>query len=285
MTGYSCYFNTIYIVESLPASERKTGAELFNKVISPIVSKQSDQSAFYKVVSNKQDFFDTLTAIKEECVQQNRGPLLHIECHGHKDGLGLESGEFVTWAELKPYLTNLNQISKLNLLVVLAACSGIFLGQTLSLNDRAPVWGIIGPNETIYDSALIADFSNFYTEFFTSFDGVKALEKLLLFLPNQKSQYSFINAEFFFKRVFVNYLDNYCNEAALKKREDEIVSQIKNKTPEYEPLLRANLQKDLRSYEKVFNQFREQFFFVDIAPENLNRFSISYENILKEASI
>src|SRR5262249_3961098 len=141
MSVYDVYYNTIYVIESLPDGEWKTGTELYNRVIKPGASKEVGLFTSFTSVSDKREFIEALSSIAADCSDNCRGPLLHIESHGDDDGLVVASGDVVTWRELKPFLTRLNVQCGLNLLVVLAACSGANLVKVLDTRDRAPVWG------------------------------------------------------------------------------------------------------------------------------------------------
>ena len=286
MSNYEVYFNTIYVVESLPAGDWKTGTNLFNHTIEPMVLSQAGLFCFFRSVYSKRELFDTLNAIADECFQNNWGPLLHIECHESEDGLWMGSDEFISWAELKPFLLPLNTQSGLNLLVTLAACSGSNLVKVLLPNDRAPVWGLIGPKERIHAYELLNDYRAFYSELIVSLDARTALEKLNGGQLDANSRYSFIPAEWLFKRAFEEYMIHFGSDSMLKQREDSIISWIANRkalSAKAEQGIRASLKKKLRDHEFFFNKYKEQFFFIDMIPKNANRFSIGYVELRKPA--
>ena len=73
MSELSVYYNTIYMIEWLPAGERKTGAELYEQTIRPYVSRQEGLFSSYRSVFSKQQLFDTLDSIVDECFEKNVG--------------------------------------------------------------------------------------------------------------------------------------------------------------------------------------------------------------------
>jgi hypothetical protein len=51
-------------------------------------------------------------------------PLLQIETHGDKEGIGLSQTNGFDWPELMREFTQLNELTRLRPVVVLAACHG-----------------------------------------------------------------------------------------------------------------------------------------------------------------
>jgi hypothetical protein len=286
MSVYELYYNTIYVIESLSDQERKTGTDLYNRIIKPRLLNQVGLFSFFISVSNKREFIEALEFIVADCSKNARGPLLHIECHGSEDGLLMASRELVTWAEMKPFLIYLNIQSRLNLLVVLAACSGANLLRTLDPREPAPVWGIVGPKYRISDVELFDDFSAFYSEIITSLNGWRAIEKLNGGSIGPNWRYLFTSAELFFKQLYQVYVTDFGNEKVLRKREDSIIARIAAHRliiAEEEPAIRSGLRKKLRDHETPFNVYKRAFFFIDLMPENEDRFPINYSDVATSA--
>jgi len=191
----------------------------------------------------------------------------------------MSSGEVVTWAEVKPFLIQLNIQSRLNLLVVIAACDGANLVKAIGPMEPAPVWGIVGPKYPIDDVELFDDYSAFYSEIIASLDGWRAIEKLNGCSISPNWRYLFISAELFFKQLYNVYINNFGNETVLKRREDSILVKIAEHrlimTTE-EQAIRSNLREQLRNHESFFNLYKRIFFFTDLIPENEARFPINY---------
>lgn len=82
-------FDRIYVIESLDGSmEKLTGKELYDDLLR---WKELDGKLKSELlqVENKQQFFDALKNIKEECIIGGHHPILHFEIHGSdmKNGL------------------------------------------------------------------------------------------------------------------------------------------------------------------------------------------------------
>lgn len=158
--------------------------------------------------------------------KNNRGPILHIESHGCSEGIATASDELIYWQELKPYLCTLNELSRLNLLVVMAACNGMDLAKVILPMDRAPVWAIIGPPNPVKAGRVIDGFKAFYNKFFQTYDGKEALNDLNSSPDVKDWDFAFINAEFFFMHVYKNYIDSLCTETALVERSKKMVREL-----------------------------------------------------------
>ena len=276
------YFNTIYVIESLPSNEWKTGSDLYRDVIEPEVSKRRDIFSIFIQVHDKADFFEALEWIIKNSWNNARGPLLHIECHGAKNGLTLASDDFVSWKELKPFLIRLNVQCRLNLLVVLAACKGAYVLNTIDLTDCAPVWGLIGPKDDVWNVELFEDLSAFYSEIIASQNGRLSLERLNGQPLGPNSRYLFTPVEMSFRRIYKLYLETQTTKRALRRRENSIVKMITRKKrigPGQERLIRSSLKQELRNHEKRFAEHKMKFFFIDLIPENESRFLISFADL------
>jgi len=284
MPTFSMYFNAVYVLESLPAGEPKTGTDLYDQVIAPATYHQDNLHTEFHHIENKSALLLRLLQIARECRRARRGPLLHIETHGELNGNGivLQSGEFVSWAELKPHLVDLNVVSKLNLLAVISACSGAQLAQVVKPTDRAPVWGIIGPKTKISAADLFVGFSCFYREFLSSLDGRAALNALNGDTAIAEWPFSFTNAEWFFGHVYRNYLRKHTADAVLQEREEHIISQLKQRqslSTEQERWIRQDAGQRLRDHRSFFERFRRNFFMIDLFPENVHRFPIQFSEL------
>lgn len=219
-------FNSIYIIEPLPKGDLKTGRDLYEICIYPLGNLREDLYTNLSQPNSKNEFLQTLTWIIDDCKNNNRWPILHIDSHGCSKGIETASHELITWAELKPYLCALNEISRLNLLVVMAACNGMDLAKVILPTDRAPVWGIIGPPHPVQAGRVIDGFKAFYNKFFDTYDGSEALNSLNSSPDVKEWDFCFINAESFFVYVYKNYMESLCTEAALVERSKKIVRKL-----------------------------------------------------------
>jgi hypothetical protein len=92
--------------------------------------------------------------------------MIHFECHGCPDGLGVANKELITWDDLRKPLIEINRICRLNLLIVLAACNGAHLMKVATKMDRAPFWAIIGPEVEVTAGGCREKFWRVLQDFF-----------------------------------------------------------------------------------------------------------------------
>src|SRR6185295_1852059 len=153
MKPATLFIGAIHIVESLGPDDEKTGTSLHDLLSALVAERQERLALHHWQTRTRDDLMAVLSQIEEVVKSTRLAPILHLEAHGNKMGLGLASG-FVPWADLKAPLTRINILCRLNLLVVVAACDGEASLSTIFAHDRAPVWGIIGPNRKVLESEI-----------------------------------------------------------------------------------------------------------------------------------
>jgi len=92
--------NSIYIIESLPQGDLKTGTELYDNCVYPLGNLKKGLYTRLIQPFSKSDFIAELTLIIYECKNNNRRPILHIESHGCIDGIETASGELIAVARV-----------------------------------------------------------------------------------------------------------------------------------------------------------------------------------------
>ena len=169
MPGTRIRFNTIEIIESVALGDGyagRTGHRLF-EVIQPLgLTSTPKVDVRYTPVSGKDEFFERLDWIVRDAKTNGHKPIIHIEAHGCRDGLTLGSGDSVPWSELRKHFTEINQITRVNLIVLLSACDGAQLVQLLQPEDRAPFRLLIGPRRIITAGELEDGCTAFYRTMF-----------------------------------------------------------------------------------------------------------------------
>ena len=274
-------FNRIYVIESLDESKEKlTGKELYDDLLR---WKEFTYNGKLKTellqVKNKQHFLDALNDIKEECVIGGHHPILHFEVHGNemKDGLIVQSGEIITWDELRNYLVDLNYHIGNNLFLTLAVCHGAHLMQIMRIDKPAPFCGFIGSFETIYSSDLLISYNEFYQEFLSSLKLDIAFKRLTEANPSIPSTYRFISAQDIFRKIYIDYLHNQMSKEGIKNR----IQQIIQKNPlsfanrNEKRIFCRNFKKQLlNTKEKYYKEHSDAFFMLSEYPENRERFNV-----------
>ncbi|WP_339135803.1 MAG: hypothetical protein WGN25_18940 [Candidatus Electrothrix sp. GW3-4] len=151
----------IWIIEWLPTDEQHTGQLLHEWM-------QERRSRWSKYSECKSST-EVLASIKDATDLAERTgmiPVLHIEAHGNKDGLGGPNGkggeELLSWERLTDPLQRLNFATNCNLVVVIAACIGFAGIKALTRSPIAPAVALVGPDAEISPGDLLSGTKEFY---------------------------------------------------------------------------------------------------------------------------
>lgn len=279
MATINANFNKIVIIQSL--KDFLTGNRLQDDLNILTIFTDGIVSSELVDVENKKKFLESLSKIKKDVQEGKYRPIIHIETHGNEDnsGLMLASREFITWQEMKIPLAEINEATRLNLIVCVSACYGGYLAKALKTLDRAPCWALVGPKEEMYPEDLLKDYTGFYEELFNTKSVDKALKRLNNGLTGNDAKYYFTSAVWFFELVWINYLREYCSEKNLNKRANEMLKKLRKKTIGYLPSRNEIKYDILKSNPETFIESKEIFFMMDLFKENRDRFIVDYEKI------
>jgi len=280
-------FDSVIVLESLapPSDPLLTGKRLYDDVLKPWADREDGNVAVYRSLLTKADFFDGLSQVVG-AAQQGHAPILQIEAHGDRDGLGLASKEFIRWEELAPELAAANEACRFNLLVVSSACFGIYLQKALLPTSRSPAWGIIGP-DVRQDDTVIDDFNHaFYNVLLSTYNVREALNIANGCQPYREWLFGILPADLLFCRVFAYYMkERGAREKDIVKVREIIAAYAKatGTAPDVttEELLLASFQ-DHRSW---YDALRDHFLMLDLYPTNSGRFPLSYDDCLTAHSL
>ena len=286
------YFGKVYVIEWLGPGDAKTGWELFDE-LQPIglMSRPSVEVSF-KRVRTRDEFIAYIRTIQDDFRVTKRLPLLHIEAHGFADGICSVAGDEVLWPELMQELIPLNRLTHLRLLVVLAACEGIWGLQMAQPVGRAAFLALLGPNRPISATHLASACQVFYRDIFKDRNGKAAFKAMNDVVDSTKPTFGIVNAEMLFKHVYHSFLLERCTEEALSKRVESIVAeQVKQFKAErgvgmwaHEVAqVRALARHHAEAHDEHFEHYRREFFFIDLFPENDKRFPITIDDCREKA--
>jgi hypothetical protein len=277
----SSHFSKIAVLQSLPPDDKQTGKLLCEDIEMMNICHQHDIKISFHNVQTRPEFLACLSKLQQEAVL-GMWPLLHIECHGADDttGIILADKSFLSWQELKPFLTSINVATQCNLMVILASCYGGYLASIILPTDRAPCWALIGPTDNVYPDELLLNLSGFYTELLSTLDGDNSL-KALLSDPLKSGGYIFTTASGFFKLAYEKYLNQNCTPSQYDKRAKTLSRQGKKENWPIRPSKGALKRKFKNTAEQSFEKYFKQFFMIDLYPENKERFALSKAEVKK----
>jgi hypothetical protein len=279
MADKRLYFDKIYIIESLSSGERRTGRELYEDLVIMAIAATPPRPVYYKPLTTKREFLELLGSIAQDAEHGHHSPILQIETHGCPDGIGLGTGEFLAWADLQQQLTDINVISNINLLVILAACNGAHLLEVIQPTDRAPVRAIIGPSRKLFPAEIKQATLAFYRTLFKTTDGIAAFHAM-----NEASGqkiFSLHTADTIFLFLYRRYLRTMCTETMLQERERKKFAEAVSRGYLGELVeFRKAFRSVVCDYPAHFERLKHTFFLCDLYPENRNRFGLTYEQCL-----
>lgn len=268
-------FSRIVIIQSLPLGASPTGRQLRDGIEPTATFKHGIPVEFIEARTAK-DFWKALESIQVTTEKTTDYPILHLECHGLSDktGLSLGDGTPLLWVELKTVLTRLNQATRCNLIVTLAACHGAMLFETLDVDARAPCWGLMGPSGEVSPPDLVGSYSAFFLKLFQVGDTVAALSSLRD-SPECRAKYFLFTAEDIFQQVFRLYRVTCSTNTQMTERAERLAQIFKK--PGMAGAEASSLCAHLYKAEHdVSERFYTRFFFADHFPENKLRFTNAY---------
>lgn len=91
-----------------------------------------------------------------ECKSGVLYPILHFECHGDRDkGLYVHaSEEYISWEEIIRHIAEINQASKNNTGVVIAACYGFEISKFVTFNAPCPFNYVVAAQDEVQAGRL-----------------------------------------------------------------------------------------------------------------------------------
>lgn len=274
-------FNKLIIIESLIEEKEQqglTGKCLFEELNVWVPSVHDDKLIIeYIPVPDYDTWQRVFQRISNECESNKVCPILHFEIHGDKDkqGLVLADGHLIPIMEFGNTLRNINVLTGCNLFVTLAVCHGLHTMFALNTKHAAPFCGILGSFNSIYADDLRIRYSEFYSEFFSSLNLDQAYRKLIEANGDINAGYRCYMADDVFLRVYNSYIRDKCNDEALNERAESIVKKLNITDSEKKARYRKYFKnREIRTREEDFNNFKKIFFLTDRYPENEERFNL-----------
>lgn len=275
-------FQKVWVVESLPDGELKTGRRLVEGNLAEATRRFPDLELAFETPSNREDFLNVLDRVYTECVATGKFPLLHIECHGCPGGLQMASGEVVNWSEIREHFININSACRLNLVIVLAACHGVHVLNLATKLDRAPFWAAIATEKEVTAGHIQAGFEAFYKELFKELNGDAAIAALNHQDANRV--YHFFSIKGFFLKAYREYYAMACRGRGQRDRIEDLVSQAMGN-----PHIASNVgvtkvrrlvKEQFRNHKEDFERMVHSYFMIDLYPENAKRFLVDFNEIV-----
>ena len=172
--------NCIFVIESL-TGEKKTGKILYDDVISKFRLKDANFLVNYTDVKNKKELSQVLIEIGNLVKNGNKVPIVHLECHGSKNPVGIvlePSKEFIGWNEIEATFREINIHLKNRLIIALGVCFGATLTLSCDPSKRSPFFELITPKEKITNSEILSGYFDFYQGLLFGEKFIKLIQQL-----------------------------------------------------------------------------------------------------------
>jgi hypothetical protein len=263
-------FSRIIILDSIPDGEENTAKNLYRDLQGVTPKYAPVPTIEYRRIESAESFLKFLSECRDEVIQGEEIPMLHIECHGDEDGFGLADGSLIDWPDLKLPLAELNVATKLNLMISVAACTGGALAKVITMGDRAPFWGLIGPTRTIYSYELERSFFALFATLFETKSPAQAVAAMDA--ASAPGTFWRTTAQGLFEKSWSNYKVAHCTTAAMEIRGERMLKRLQKLRPPPYPSL-DELKKKLMDIEPVaYQRYVTTFFMQDLFIEHRERF-------------
>ena len=260
----------VYIIESLPDGDLKTGRNLNEKLKQEWIFND-DYDSVYKVVNSKGELRQILYEIEEivKVKDNHTFYILQFDAHGSDKGMCLSSKEEISWSELFSLIRPINVYMNDTLLVVLSMCDSKNVAYNIEPRERSPFRGVVVSDMDLSAGYIDEIWEGFYKEVMKHFFESKTTGYFSDFTPEH---IWFLNQEFIFD-IHSN-LEEYHPELFIKMKNDF--------TQEFDDLLKSHpnevfaiaprdiyLQWRIDKWRRDKKRLREHFCFKDIIEKNL----------------
>ena len=234
--------NGVIIFDALAESEMQTGRRLEEDLLD--YSQEIDRQGYcthYKIKS-KQMLIATLKMVLIECKAGVLYPVLHFECHGDpNEGLYLHaSREYVSWEELIRYIAEINQATRNNTGVVLAACYGFEISRFVTFASPCPFHYVIAPQNELQTGQLNDVILGFYKVVMQTGDLQRGLDLL-------DSRFKLFHCgEWFYSALSTFMVKNFNAKGRSEIVEQMVSSQVAKADYKNRELVRASRAKAKR---------------------------------------
>lgn len=275
----------IWIIESLPEGESKSGKKLWDELDDHCTAHPVSLRIGYCEANSATEMLGYLDDLRADIEATGRNAILQIECHGSGDatGLILADGSYLGWDELKPSLEAINIASGFNLVLVLGCCYGGYFGQTTRLQERAAFCVYLGPNSSIAAGMLFDGLRAFYKGLLIERDITAAVNAMLAAVPAMP--YFFATAAGLFHLGFAAYIRDQATGQPLADRAEALVQKCRDAQisplPTAEDFAGAIKERERPEFERL----RRYYFAIDLFPGNEARFQLRYEDAVRDAAM
>ncbi|KPG92938.1 hypothetical protein AEQ67_26650 [Pseudomonas sp. RIT-PI-q] len=268
-----CKNNGLIIFDALPAGELQTGRRLYSNVTDHTSAIGRNGYCTRYRVSSAASLHAYFMSVLMECRSGVLKPILHFESHGHPEkGLYIaDSDEYVAWAQLQEWITQINQATRNHTGVVVAACHGFGLSNGLQVSSPSPFNFLVAPNVEMSAGIFEDTMSKFYKVVAATGDLATGLSSL------PEDMRLIVAGEWFYSHLS-RYLIHHHTQKDRQEMLEQSVSNQMEKEPDLNRAQRRLRVKQVRKHTKkrlndpnaIARNFAKIFFHGDPPIESQN---------------
>jgi hypothetical protein len=210
------HIGTIFILESLPKGDMKTGSEIFYDTLEKHYKYYPDikdkLSLRFFSIDNRTEFFDAINYIRHNLAGLKLGVIIHFEMHGGKNvGLQLANGEIVDWTELTEFLTYSNLTTCNKVYLCMATCYGRWIYKAVDIKQTSPFCGYLSASKELKPNEILTDYKTLYESLLQNHNLILSFEELQK--QNPKSDFYYKDTD----AVFNELMDYVFSNPTVKK--------------------------------------------------------------------
>jgi|GEM_PF-2053019 len=150
----------IFIIQSLKTTDAIKSGELLSKKVQNIIEVE-----FYNVETSI-EVYNIIDAIKTEISGNKETYVVHFDCHGNENGIGLfdtkDTLTFIKWEELREQFRELYLITKQKPIISFSSCKGLNVMKLIAQFKPCPYEFITGSLKKIDFQESIDGYELFY---------------------------------------------------------------------------------------------------------------------------
>jgi len=251
--------NGLIIFDALAESEMQTGRRLDEDLLDYCQEIGRQGYCTYYKIKSKQMLIAALKVVLTECKAGVLYPVLHFECHGDpNEGLYIHaSKEYVAWEELIQHIAEINQATRNNTGVVLAACYGFEISKFVTFVSPCPFSYVIAPQNELQAGQLQDVILDFYKVIMKSGD----LQRGLVLLNSQLKL--FHCGEWFYNTLASFMITNFnakCRSELVEQIVSNQVAKAGYRNRDLVKATRAKAKKFVKSLQGFYKHASLTFF-------------------------
>lgn len=212
----------IFIIQSLKTTDILKSGEELNKKLS--VKIPTD----FKNLETNIELLEQIDKIKDEITLSKDTYVIHFDCHGNEDGIGLFDSKdnltFIKWEDLRDKFREIYLATKQKPIISFSSCEGLNVVKLIAEFKPCPYYLITGSFRKIGFQDSVDGYNVFYEYIDSGESADKAMEVTRQGYP--KLEFAAFTTERLVEIGWKGYFNTQLTPEKVKERKADIVSQI-----------------------------------------------------------